>query len=262
MNLTIRTFIAAAMIAILAQPAFAGPPEIKVSRLSTGTVIPNRSVTLSSKLMGRVVTITRDDGQSINKGELLLSIADGEYRAGVKSAEAQVGLAKADLQFKKTTADRMRRLFKEQSLSQGRLDEAELAEAVAGENVKKAEAALISAKAMLREAAIYAPFSGVVIEKKVELGQMTIPGAPLFVLEDHSKLKLLTSVKERDVPFIHKGQSVEVTIDALADVRLTGKVGKIIPSGDPATHTYKVEVLLPKHDSLFVGMFGKADFTR
>ncbi len=242
--------------------AFAAPPVMEVKRLSTGVVVPNRLVILSVKLMGRVESITRVEGEKIKKGELLLAIADREYVADLKSAEASLGLAEADYAYKAKKERRIEKLFREKSVSEDAIDRARLGEAVAGENVKKAKAAVERARAVLRESRIIAPFDAVVVNKSVEIGQMTTPGVPLFVLEDHSSLKFKTSVKEKDITHINVGDKVRVKIDAIGDIELAGKVAKIIPSGDTKTHSFAVEVLLPRHEKLYVGMFGKAEFEK
>jgi multidrug resistance efflux pump len=115
---------------------------------------------------------------------------------------------------------------------------------------------------MLDETKIRAPFSGVIIRKNIESGDVTAPGEPLLILEDHGILKFRTSVKEQEVARIDKGQNITVTIDALDDLALQATVTKIIPSGDLSTHEFIVEATLPQQDKLYPGMFGKAEFTR
>ena len=115
---------------------------------------------------------------------------------------------------------------------------------------------------MLDEARILAPFDGVIIRKDIETGDVTSPGKPLLVLEDHANLRFRASVKEQDIPRIEQGQTITVTIDALDDLALEATITKIIPSGDLTTHEFVVEAALPAQDKLHPGMFGKAEFIR
>jgi RND family efflux transporter MFP subunit len=128
--------------------------------------------------------------------------------------------------------------------------------------VAGAKSEVARAQAMLDETKIRAPFAGVVIRKNVEIGDVTAPGGPLLVLEDHATLKFRTGVKEKDIARIDKGQAVTVTIDALNDLALSATVTKIIPSGNPSTHEFVVEATLPPQEKLYPGMFGKAAFKR
>jgi RND family efflux transporter MFP subunit len=131
----------------------------------------------------------------------------------------------------------------------------------AGDRVEVAKAQMSKVRAMLKETRIVAPFDGVITHKAGEIGQMTQPGEPLFVLEDQSRLKFKTTVKEQDIPHIAIGKSASIIVSALGDLKLEGKVSRIIPSGDPITHSFLVEIALPEQDGLYPGMFGKAEFT-
>lgn len=115
---------------------------------------------------------------------------------------------------------------------------------------------------MLAETKIRAPFGGIIIEKHVEIGDVTAPGEGLLKLEDHHVLKFRTSVKERDIPRIESGQKVDITVDARNGLELEATVIKIIPSGNTTTHEFVVEAALPVQDKLYPGMFGKAKFSR
>ena len=158
-------------------------------------------------------------------------------------------------------AGRIRNLREQGTVSAENLDDANFNVDAAEQTVAGARAEVARARAMLDESKIRAPFAGVIIQKKVEIGAVTAPGEPLLVLEDHNTLKFRTSVKEQDVARIENGQTVTVTIDALDDLALEAVVTKIVPSGDLSTHEFVVEATLPKQDKLYPGMFGKAEFT-
>ena len=162
----------------------------------------------------------------------------------------------------KKLAERIQSLHEKNAASAENLDEATFRYAATEELVASAQAAVAKAEARLSETKIRAPFAGIIIEKRVEPGDVTSPGEPLLKLEDHSKLKFRTSVQERDVPHIVKGQNILITIDALNDLELEAIVTKIIPSGDTATHEFIVEAVLPPQDRLYPGMFGKATFSQ
>jgi RND family efflux transporter MFP subunit len=221
--------------------------------------MPNRAVALSAKIMGRIQVITRDEGQGVKEGETLLVMDDAELQADLASAQASLALAKVELEHRKRVDARMKRLHKTQSISEDELDEGKFRYAAARERYRIAEAEVAKVKALLKETLLIAPFGAVVTAKHAEIGQLIQPGEPLLVLEDHSQLKFRTKVKEQDIPHIVIGQTVYVTIDALNDLRLEGKVSKIIPSGGP-THTFVVEATLPAREKLLPGMFGKAEF--
>lgn len=231
-------------------------------REATGVVIPNRSVALGAKIMGRINTIHHLEGEGVTAGELLISLDDAELRADLASVQASLGEAKAELKHAGREEARIRKLYRAKTLSQDELEDAVLIHTANRERLKMAQAAVAKTQAQWSETQIKAPFAGVITQQDAEIGQITQPGIMLLVLEDHSRLKLRTKVKERDIPHIELGQTVSVTIGALSGKTLLGAVSKIIPSGDLSTHAFVVETTLPRQDKLYPGMFGKANFSQ
>ena len=243
-------------------PGSAENLKFQSRRESTGVVMPERSVALAAKTMGRIDAVHFEEGDTVAANDLLISLNNAELRAELAHAQAATGLAQAELEHARKEEARIRKLYRSKSLSRDELDDAALEHTSARERLKMAEATLAQTQARLDETLIKAPFTGVITRKEAELGQLTRPGATLLVLEDHSRLKLRTGVKEQDIPYIKRGQNVSVTIDALGGLKLEGTVSKIIPSGDVTTHAFVVEAVLPPQKKLYPGMFGKADFSR
>lgn len=229
---------------------------------STGVVVPDRSVTLAAKIVGRVTAVTVEEGDWVDTGDILVDIGDAELRANLSAAEARLRMEELNWAHRKKLADRIRSLREQATVSAENLDDANFKVEAGEQMVATAIAEVAKARAMLDESKIRAPFSGVIIRKNVEIGDVTAPGEPLLILEDHGTLKFRTSVKEQDVARIENGQTITVTIDALDDLTLEATVTKIIPSGNLSTHEFVVEATLPQQDKLYPGMFGKADFTR
>lgn len=227
---------------------------------STGVIIPNRTVILAAKIIGRVAAVNAEEADKVNAGDILVDIADAEMRADLAAADARLKREEINLSHMEKLAERVRKLHAQNAASAENLDDANFRHASAVEQVATARATVARSRAMLDETKIRAPFPGVIIAKRVEVGDVTSPGEPLLKLEDHSVLKFRTSVVEQDIPNIRDGQRVVVTIDALDDLELTATVSKIIPSGDEVTHEFVVEAVLPPVEKLYPGMFGKARF--
>ena len=234
--------------------------EAQTNRTSTGVVVAERSVALAAKIVGRIAAVNVEEGQSVAAGDLLIDIDDAQLRADLSSSRAILNQEKVKLDYMKKLDDRFSALYRQNSISLDKADEAKFNHEVAVTSVQRAQADLEKIEVMLAETKITAPFSGVIIGKSAEIGQVTVMGEPLLELEDQSTLKFRTRVKEQDIAHVEIGQEMTVTIDALDDLRLTGSVSTIIPSGDVSTHEFTVEATLPAHDSLYPGMFGKAEF--
>jgi multidrug resistance efflux pump len=121
---------------------------------------------------------------------------------------------------------------------------------------EEAEAAVAEARIMLSHTVIQAPFTGRLIRKLVDVGDMASPGQPLFVIENASQLELQAFLSESLIPLIDLGQAMEVQIDAL-NRTFPGVLREIVPRSDPATRTVLIKVTLPRDPDLVNGLFGR-----
>ena len=93
--------------------------------------------------------------------------------------------------------------------------------------VAQARAALDAAQLQLARTKIYAPVTGVVSQKTVQVGALVQPGTPLMALTQTDKLWVVANYKETELAHIRSGQRAEVVVDALDGQRFTGHVGSI-----------------------------------
>ena len=260
-KILIKAAVIAPLLFVISVIATAEVTDRAKERIATGVVIPNRSVTLSSKITGRIMLVAGDEGQKVGRGDTLIAIDDSELQAELDYANVSLALAKLELVHRRSESERIARLYNMKTVPQSQLDNVKYDYDTAGQKLKLGEANIAKVLALLKETRLIAPFDAFIVSRQAEIGQLTHPGDGLLVLEDHSQLRFRTEVKERDIPHIAIGQLVYVTIDALDDLRLECWVSKIIPSGS-TNHTFIVETTLPRHDKLYPGMFGKANFTK
>ncbi|MHC1729493.1 MAG: efflux RND transporter periplasmic adaptor subunit [Syntrophobacteraceae bacterium] len=121
---------------------------------------------------------------------------------------------------------------------------------------EQAEAAISEARAMLSYTVIQAPFTGQVVRKMVNVGDMASPGQTLFFLETPSRPELHAALSESLIQYLKTGQDLEVRIDAL-ELTSEGKIREIVPQSDPSTRTVLVKVSLPAEQRLVNGLFGR-----
>jgi len=122
--------------------------------------------------------------------------------------------------------------------------------------IEQAEAAAAEARVMLGYTVIRAPFTGQVVQKMVDEGDMASPGQPLFFLQTSSRPVLHAYVAESYLPHLKIGQDLKIQIDALAET-VTGKISEIVPQADPATRTVLVKVSMEPKPELVNGLFGR-----
>jgi len=120
---------------------------------------------------------------------------------------------------------------------------------------EQAVAAVREAQVMLSYTTIEAPFSGRLVRKTIDAGDMVMPGQPLFVIEKSAEPEFHAVVAESLVAGIRLDQKLDVRIDALQQT-LPGTVREIVPQADPRTRTLLVKVALPPQEGLVSGQFG------
>ncbi len=212
-----------------------------------GTLNSKNTSVLSSKVMGKVVALTVNEGDQVTKGKLLLKIESGEIAA--QAYQAQAAYNNAKLQY-----DRIKSLFDEQAATQMEMDQATL-------GLESAKAGLNAAKAMESYTVITAPITGQIMEKKINLGEMALPGQPALKIEDNKNLRLEVTVREQDLRFVEPGKRVTVRIDAMPGKDIDARIAQVVPAADMRTHSFVVKIDIPVNKGLITGMYGKALFT-
>ncbi len=132
-------------------------------------------------------------------------------------------------------------------------------EAQAHMRIEQAKAELGQARLALADTRITAPMAGVVVERRVEPGNLASPGQPLLVLDDPRQYRLEAMVGESAMGRVRLGAVVPVVIDSLPRP-VDGRVAELIPAADPASRSVIVKLDLPADLPLRSGMFGRARF--
>ncbi len=273
----------AAVIVLLAMFAFFRPgkgliiyqfTEVKrgdllVSIGATGTIEPEEVVDVGAQVAGRIVSFGKDlngkevdYGSPVEEGTILAQIDDSLYAADVAVDEALLGQAHAQLllaEAKLTEADRnwtrAQKAGPSQAISPTLYDNYRAAFETAKANVEtakasiaQAEAALLKAKRNLGYTIIKSPVKGVIIDRRVNIGQTVVSSlnAPsLFLIaKDLSRLEAWVAVNEADIGSIRPGQVATFTVDAYPGEVFRGEVRKIRLNASMTQNvvTYTVEV--------------------
>ena len=106
------------------------------------------------------------------------------------------------------------------------------------------------------------PLTGVITARNYDVGDMYAMSSPIYVVQQITPVKLLVAMSETDYTKVKKGDSVDITADAIPGRTFVGKVNRIYPVIDPASHTCTAEVVVPNNDrALRPGMFARAKVT-
>jgi RND family efflux transporter MFP subunit len=225
-----------------------------------GSVVSDDRIDLSSRVVGFIRNLDVREGQKVKKGDVLVQIDPADVNEAIRQAQAGVVAARVDL----ADAERDLSAFST-GATQGWAStdtkrKAQVRRDIAQTALTKAEAALASAQAQQAYTTISSPVGGVVVARYKHSGEMATTGVPILTIESRQILLLKVFVPESNVWRITSGMTASVRIDALPGDAIKGAVQRIIPSGDPVTRRYEVDVALPVFPEILPGMFGRAEF--
>jgi HlyD family secretion protein len=230
----------------------------------SGYVVARRAATVSSKVTGKVVEVRIEEGQQVQKGEVLARLDDTNVQAALRLAEAERTAAQAATAETRASFDQAEReLRRIESLSRGGVaSESELdgAQAMAmtlaarlereQAQVEVAERAVDLRRQDLDDTIIRAPFSGMATAKNAQPGEMISPISAgggftrtgIGTIVDMESLEIEVEVNESYLQRVHPQQPVEAVLDAYPDWKIAGRVIAIIPTADRQKATVKVRV--------------------
>ncbi len=215
--------------------------------------------TLSAQTSGRVSQIYFDTNDYVEQGSVLLEITNKEQGALLAVAEAEVLRSQALYNESRLTYQRYKKLFPKGAISQGQLDQAEAAAKTNKQLIRAAQANLNKAKESLDYTIIKAPYSGVVTERHVEVGETINPGQPLFSGMSLQKLRAVTEIPQRHLEGLRKKPEFIITLNDGSQL-FSDKV-ILFNYADQQSHAFKVRIELPEAQQLLLpGMWVKAQF--
>ncbi len=224
-------------------------PQTLVERLvATGVLKAKQDVVISAEVAGKVKRVQKELGDKCKKGELLLKLDSENYEIAVAQARAALTQGQVALDHAKRDWRRMQKLKESAVATAQQLDGAEGAQSSAQASVELNNAALRAAKRNLRETSVRCPFTGLVAERMVDVGQAVLPQTPLARLVDTSQLKLSLSVIASELSRIEIGQAVTLN-DPSIKKAYSGTVSRLGVAADPATRNFPVEIVVNDKDS-------------
>ena len=252
--------------------------------VATGYLESRRQARIGARAAGRIDVVNFEEGDRVNAGDLLAELEHRDLDASLAASKASVSRARASIDeqgilIEQALVDKERAeqlWLRNRSTAKSALDQARFAyrTAIARKNSMEADLALAIAQeqqtVQLRENMfIRAPFDGTVISKDAEVGESILPGGmgggsgrgSVATIADLDNLEIECDVQESFISRVSEGQEAEISVDAVQDKKYHGVVRKVIPMGDRARATIKVQVAITDADELlFPEMAGSVFF--
>jgi len=267
-----------------ADPAAKGGSGAATSVTANGYIVARTRASVSSKVPGRLAYLGVSEGSFVNEGDILARLENGDYEAQVAeatanlaSSHAQQAEAEADRDQQQNDAKRLRdiRTQNKQLVSQQEVDAAETRVSTAEARVRAAAARVTAGEASLRFARvnlanteIRAPFTGTVLRKEAEVGEVVAPSVgggltrgAVVTMADLKSLEVEVDVNEAYISRLRGGQAARITLDAYPDTSFLGRVRQVVPTADRQRATVQVKVTIVDRDPRILPEMGaRVDF--
>lgn len=234
---------------------------------ATGKLGALRAVQVGTQVSGQVAEILVDFNDRVTQGQLIARIDPTLARQSVADAQAQLERTQAQLLQAQREHARQQQLFDAKMVTESEFGNAQSALAVARANVKSSQVTLDRARQNLAYTNIYAPISGIVVERNVDVGQTvaaSLSAPQLFLIaNDLSRMQILASVDESDIGMIREGQEARFTVQSYPNDNFTGRVRQVrlqsTTTDNVVNYTAVVEVENPER-KLLPGMTATVEF--
>jgi len=244
--------------------AGSGPSRGASTLDASGYIVARRQATVSSKITGRVLQVLIEEGQRVEKDEIIARIDDSNTRASLAQAQAQLAQAEANAHAAQVALNNARPIFERnrKQIEQGVIsaqtfdgakstyDAAETALSVSQRAVEVARAALATAQQNQNDTVIRAPYAGVVTVRAAQAGEIVSPMSAgggftrtgIGTIVDMDSLELEVDVSENFINRVKPLQPASVKLNAYPDWDIPAEVIAVIPTADRAKATVKVRI--------------------
>ncbi len=213
---------------------------------AVGTVTASQGVDVSTEISGIVKEIAFESGVLVTNGQVLVRLDTSSEEAQLRAVEAQVELARANL-------NRLRQLLEAKTISQSELDTAEA-------TMKQNQANADTIRATIAKKTIRAPFAGRLGIRLINLGQMLEMGKPIVALQSLEPMHVDFSLPQQEFSKLSLGMSVRLSTDAYPQKQFEGKLTAINPNLDETTRSVRLQATFDNADQLLrSGMYGKVE---
>jgi RND family efflux transporter MFP subunit len=235
----------------------AGGGQASASGISAnGYVVARTKASVSAKVPGRLSYLGVTEGSVVKQGQILATLENQDFRAAREAANAAVARSEAELAQDKRDLARAQALRDRQVISDNDLETVRTKEGVQEAQLREDQAQAALADANLENTMVRAPFSGTVLRKDAEVGEIVAPSSAgggltrtaIVTMADLTTLEVEVDVNEAYIARITKDEPAHIVLDAYPDTTFRGRVRQVVPTADRDKATVQVKVSILDHD--------------
>ncbi len=213
------------------------------TRQWNGVVEAVNQATLSAQTSGRVSVLMVDVNDAVKAGDVLARFSNVEQMSGQNRAQA--GLSAAQAQAIEAEADykRMNEIYAKRLISKAQYEQSLARRDAARAQLASARAQLSESSQQLDYTIVRAPFSGVIGQRHVQVGETIAPGQPIFSMNSPEQLRVRVSLPQSEAAVLEKNRTAKIILDSGKEIAVDNIV--VFPDADPQSHTVTVRLGLP-----------------
>ncbi len=225
----------------------------------TGALQPARRAELRAELAAVVLQVSKDNGEPVQAGELLVRLDDTALRESLTSAEETVRAGTLALEQAERSATRLRTLQAQGMASVQALEDAEQRRVALNSDLVASRARVATARQQLRRSEVRAPFAGVVSERKVSVGDTAAIGKELAKVIDPGSLRFDGQISADRMHEVKPGQTVNFRVNGHPASTFAGKVLRVDATANASTRQVEVQVAFadPANAPRVAGLFAE-----
>jgi membrane fusion protein (multidrug efflux system) len=221
----------------------------------TGSVKPDQSAKVASDIAGRALAVMVDEGSRVKQGDPLIRLDTSNAQISAQQVGAQLESARAQYQMAQTDCKAAQALLDKGAITKQQFDRETTNCTAAMQNVAAIQAQARQVGKQITDGVVRAPFTGVVAQKLVEVGEWVAPGTPVVELIDDDPLKVDVSVPESAARAVKEGLDVELDAVAYPEQKFHAKITKVGVALNTMPRALVCEATIDPGTPLKPGMF-------
>jgi RND family efflux transporter MFP subunit len=224
----------------------------------SGSLMPVVQTTLKSKVPGEVQKVLVREGETVAQGQVMAQIDTTVLQMEIDSRLGALEEAKARLSIAEKNRENNQQLLRQKFISQNAFDTAHSTYEASAAMLRSAEAQVRIAQKAMDDAAVRAPFTGIVAKKMVNPGEKVGVDSPLFALVDLGLMEIEAPAPASEIPSVRVGQPASFRVDGFADRTFEGRVERINPVTEQNSRSITLYISVANRDGVLRGgMFAK-----
>ena len=232
------------------------PGEASQVLTATGYTYARERASVGAKIIGRVERLLVDEGDRVERGDTIAVLDSDDLVAELQQRRAALLEARANLADAQRQESRFARLLAENAIAQAEYDAEATRLEVTEAQIAVARANLANAQARLQYAVIRAPIPGVIIERRIEVGEMVAPGGfttqqatgAIVRIANPESLEVEADINESYISRLSLGQPAVIRVDAVPGREYRGRLRQIVPTADRQRAVVEVKVTIDDRD--------------